>query len=190
MLKDSYSTPDYCHFSKIPEIYVNKIPVKILSNARKGATKMQHGDIMDQNWERHRTHQRVFFSHKAGLTAMLALPGIRNAIPAKIMDISLGGMGCIMKRHKNLVFHENDLLIMAEFYNLDRKRIAANLSLEIRWVLDVKNFENIGLGFRFIDPADEIKQQLSIFIDQGLNAQNLKIQKADSLAFIKKQIQI
>ena len=68
--------------------------------------------------------------------------------------------------------------------------IKKNKEAIYKWVLDVKIFENIGLGFRFIDPTDEIEQQLTIFIDQGLTAQNLEIQKADSLAFIKKQIQI
>jgi c-di-GMP-binding flagellar brake protein YcgR len=143
---------------------------------------------MKQNWDRHRTHQRVFFSHKAGLTAILALPGIRSAIPAKIMDISLGGMGCTMARHRNLVFHEKDVLTLAEFYNLERKRIISSISMEIRWVLDAENFANIGLGFRFIDLNDEMKIQFSDFIEQGINARNFLVQKADSQEFVKNQI--
>jgi hypothetical protein len=145
-------------------------------------------EIMDQNWEKHRKHQRVIFSHKDGLTALLALPGFRNAIPAKIMDISIGGMGCIMKRHKNLIFNEKDSLTLSEFHNLERKRIAANISLEIRWVLEDDNFKNIGLGFRFIDLTDEMKKELRSFIDQGLKAQNLYFQKTDSQKFVEKRI--
>jgi hypothetical protein len=145
---------------------------------------------MDKNWEQHRTHQRVFFSHKAGLTAVLALPGIRSAIPVKILDISLGGMGCTMQRHRNLVFHDNDFLTLAEFYNLERKRIISNISMEIRWVFDAENFKNIGLGFRFIDPSDEMKHQFSNFIDQGINARNLLVQKADSQEFVKDRIKM
>jgi c-di-GMP-binding flagellar brake protein YcgR len=145
---------------------------------------------MDQNWEQHRTHQRVFFSHKAGLTALLSLPGLRSAIPSKIVDLSLGGMACTMLRHQNLIFHEKDLLNLVEFYNLERKRITANISMEIRWVLDAENFNNIGLGFRFIDPADTMKQALRAFIDQGLNAQHIGIQKTDTQAFVKKEIQV
>jgi hypothetical protein len=145
---------------------------------------------MNQNWDQHRSHQRVFFSHKTGLTAILALPGIRSAIPAKIMDISLGGMGCIMQRHRNLIFHEKDLLTLAEFYNLDRKRVISNIAMEIRWLIDSETFTNIGLGFRFIDLSDEMKHQFSDFIDQGLHAQNLLIQKADSQEFVKQRIKI
>ncbi|RJP93703.1 MAG: PilZ domain-containing protein [Desulfobacteraceae bacterium] len=144
--------------------------------------------MMDKNWEQHRTHQRVFFSHKAGLTAILALPGIRSAIPVKILDISLGGMGCTLQRHPNLVFHEKDFLTLAEFYNLERKRIISTISMEIRWVLDAENFANIGLGFRFIDLNDEMKHQFENFIDQGINAQKLLIQKTDSQEFVKKRI--
>jgi hypothetical protein len=144
---------------------------------------------MSQNWERHRAHQRVFFSHKTGLTAILALPGIRSAFPAKILDISLGGMGCIMPRHRNLIFHEKDILTLSEFYNLERKRIISNISMEIRWLFDAESFTNIGLGFRFIDLGDEMKHQFNVFIDQGLNAQNLLIQKTDSQEFVKNRIE-
>jgi len=95
-----------------------------------------------------------------------------------------------MLRHQNLIFHEKDLLNLVEFYNLERKRITANISMEIRWVLDAENFNNIGLGFRFIDPADTMKQALRAFIDQGLNAQHIGIQKIDTQAFVKKEIQV
>ena len=144
---------------------------------------------MNQNWESYRTDQRVFFSHKTGLTALLSLPIIRSSIPVKILDISLGGMGCTMQRHQNLIFHKNDFLNLIEFYNLERKRVIANISMEIRWVLDTDNFNSIGMGLRFIDPPDEMTQHLITLINQGLKARNLEIQKIDTQEFVKKRIQ-
>ena len=142
---------------------------------------------MANEWEKQRKYKRVFFSKQQGLIALFALPGIQSTIPVKIMDISLGGMGCVLTRHPNLMFKEGDQLTLIELYDLERRRIPADIAVEIRWVIDMERFQSIGLGCRFSDTPPELEKRLQAFIEQGLSADEIKPQTADSKDFVKRR---
>jgi|GEM_PF-1648643 len=141
---------------------------------------------MANEWEKQRKHKRVFFSKQQGLTALFALPGIRSTIPVKIMDLSMGGLGCVLTRHPNLRFKEGDQLTLLELHDLERRRIPADIPVEIRWVIDMERFQSIGLGCRFSDTPPELKKSLQAFIEQGLSRDEIKPQNSDSKDFVKR----
>ncbi|MDZ7832397.1 MAG: PilZ domain-containing protein [Desulfobacterales bacterium] len=143
---------------------------------------------MTNQWEKQRKYKRVFFSRQQGLTALFALPGIQSTIPVKIMDLSLGGMGCVLIRHPNLTFKEGDHLTLIELHDLERRRIPADIAVEIRWVIDMERFQSIGLGCRFSDTPPELEKSLQSFIEQGPSADEIKPQTTDSKDFVKKKI--
>lgn len=143
---------------------------------------------MPTGMEKNREHERVFFSNKQRPTALLALPGIRSAIPAKVLDLSLGGMACALRRHPNLRFKAEDFLYLIEFQDIQKKRIPANIDIEIRWVIDAERFQNIGFGCSFVALSEKLRQELQFFIKQGLSVNHIRLQNADSKDFVEKNI--
>ena len=142
---------------------------------------------MGKKWDDIRKHKRVFFPAGQGIDAEFSLPGIESRIHAKILDLSGGGMGFVIKRHPNLKFKQGDVLDLLALNAPAGPLIQTRLSVEIRWVAEVENFANTGLGCRFIDIPEETEKRIVSYVEEMLErlASGKQTQNLDSVHHVK-----
>ena len=143
---------------------------------------------MANQWEKIREHPRVFFSPGDGLTAVFSVAGISDPIPARILDMSLGGIGCFTRRDDRLVLKDKGRLMLAGIDNADNLKIAASMAVEVRWIIDHAEFGHIGFGCRFLDTPEPVRRQIADFLNRVMAAGRQMLDAFDSKHYVKDSI--
>ena len=138
---------------------------------------------MATDWEQIRKHQRVLFAPKNHIMAVFSTQG--TATDVKVMDLSLGGLSCSMLRRERDLYQSGDRLVIREINDGNGLKIPMNTEIEIKWVMDIAGFNNVGFGCQFLNLADEGRKRLAQFIDGELKKGALKKQISDSKDYAK-----
>jgi len=102
-----------------------------------------------------------------------------------VLDLSLGGLSCIMKRLDQGAYQPGDHLVVREINDGDALKISMNTEIEIKWIQDISSFVHVGFGCQFLNLAKESREQLVKFIDDELKKDARNNQVSDSQAYAK-----
>ncbi|MFZ2632003.1 MAG: PilZ domain-containing protein [Desulfosalsimonadaceae bacterium] len=138
---------------------------------------------MATDWGKIRKHQRVLFTPKDRITGVFSTQG--TATDVLVLDMSLGGLSCIMKRLDQGAYQPGDRLVLLEINDGDALTFSMNTEIEIKWVQDISSFIHVGFGCQFLNLAEKDRERLARFIDDELKKDARNKQVSDSQTYIK-----
>jgi len=84
---------------------------------------------------------------------------------ASILNLSAGGLQFILRRDDDNGVRVGDRLLLQKIKGNEKLTFCANMELEIRWIIDVQYLEHIGVGCRFQNISDTLREKIGQFID-------------------------
>jgi hypothetical protein len=138
---------------------------------------------MTTDWGKIRKHQRVLFSPKDRITGVFSTQGRMTDV--MILDMSLGGLSCIMKRLDQGAYQSGDRLDLLEINDGDALTFSMNTEIEIKWVQDISSFVHVGFGCMFLNLVEGSRERLAKFIDDELKKDARNKQVSDSKEYAK-----
>ncbi len=102
---------------------------------------------------------RIFFPDKDGVAGIFDLPDSHNeSITAKIMDLCEDGIGLgLSQDDEGGKLFEGDRLILTEIVGTEDLHFLLNMTLEIRWIVNVKYFT---VGCEYVDLSQAVRAQI------------------------------
>ncbi len=143
---------------------------------------------MSQDWERVRAHKRIFFSKRQDVRARFTAGKKDLGFRAKVLDLSLGGLGCSMRRNQGIHLAKGVRLNLGLLGDGADWIVAADTPVEIRWILDIEGFDHIGFGCRFIDLDPSTEKALRQVINEELERRNRSGKVKDTIQLAEKVI--
>ena len=90
-------------------------------------------------------------------------------IPFHVANISKGGIRLIANKNIIKTITIRDILILNHISGNRHLEFMKNIKLKVRWVLNSKNIENIGIGCGYIVISDSVREQINDFIEAHSN---------------------
>lgn len=129
------------------------------------AARSMSGESRDQ-----RRHERLYLSTSEGIIGVFTHTGHRVDLEARIVDISMGGIGLALKKDGVQGVTKGDLLVLKKVSGNPYLRPMSNIVMRIRWVLYHETLDHVGCGCEFIN----IPQVYGLLIQQFIRAYCLK----------------
>jgi len=109
-----------------------------------------------------RRFKRIFFSEKDSVEAIFILPDEpTQQFKGNIMNMSEGGLFIsVTKDTKNDHFAEGVHLILKDINGTKPELNVEDTEVEVKWLLQVKFLDSLGLGCEFINIAEPAKKQI------------------------------
>ncbi|MFH0998206.1 MAG: PilZ domain-containing protein [Pseudomonadota bacterium] len=115
-----------------------------------------------------RCYKRVFYTAEDQMTGLFVFPGNNQKIlEAHILNVSVGGLHFTIKRNGMIPLKMGDRLKLIKLMGNSPLRIASDIEIEIKWVLDYRLMKHVGFGCEFRNLPDMISAQISDFIESG-----------------------
>ena len=106
------------------------------------------------------------FSMKDGITGIFSSPDFADdSITAIIMYLSAGGLQFILPRNTTHDISTRDCLILSKIQGMTDLKFPYKVELKIKWIMDLKHFEHIGVGCEILNAPDVIRDQIDQFVD-------------------------
>ena len=113
-----------------------------------------------------RGFQRIFFSIEDGIKGIFVFPDHqRGLLTANIINISEGGLGLALSKHKKDKIQKGDYVILAHIMGIQGLESLTNVETEIKWILDNPSLEFVGFGCEFLNAPESQRDAIRIFID-------------------------
>ena len=124
-----------------------------------------------------RLYKRVFYTAEDRMMGLFVFPGNNQKIlEAHIMNVSVGGLHCTIKRNGMISLKMGDRLKLIKLMGNSPLRIASDIEIEIKWVLDYRLMKHVGFGCEFRNLPDMVSSQLSDFIESGWKSSRMSVQ--------------
>ena len=81
-----------------------------------------------------------------------------------VKDLSLAGIGCILKRTEHELVHPGDRLVITNIQGTNAPDFLTHSSLEVEWVLDTEMLDHIGFGCSFLNLERTIQAKLDEYV--------------------------
>ncbi len=112
-----------------------------------------------------RRSPRVFFLKSEDITFRLKKSGEEEArFQVLVKDLSLAGIGFILKRTEHVVVRPGDRMIIADVHGAHATDFLIQSALHVEWVLDTEILEHIGFGCSFSDLDETVQAKLENYI--------------------------
>lgn len=115
-----------------------------------------------------RKYPRYAFPKENEINAQLSLPNGGDAFKARLLNISLGGLGLAIEKQSIEsieLIRENDEL---ELQSIEGHVILSDLidqKVQIKWILNYGPLKNIGLGCEFLNLNKRSKEVISALLE-------------------------
>jgi hypothetical protein len=138
---------------------------------------MVHKTNKEIEGKERRCYKRIFYSAEDRMIGFFVVPGNnQKVLEAHIMNVSVGGLHFTLKRNDMKSLKMGDRLILTKLMGNSPLRIASDIEIEIKWVLDHRLMKHVGFGCEFRNLPDVIGSQLSVFIESGWNSRSISVQ--------------
>ena len=125
-----------------------------------------------------RIYKRVFFSASQGPQADFYNPeSPGKPISTTILDLSLGGLGLLLRKNGEPLLEEGDLLILKHIKGLKNANLNKELKTVVRWIQNYHEFKHILFGCEFINLSDHDQDLFKNEIDTWAENVSPKRQK-------------
>jgi len=84
-----------------------------------------------------------------------------NTLKARLLDISEGGIGVVIKRNPSVKITKDTEFIIKDLNGMDSLKNLNNTNVKVKWVLDYKPLGNIGIGCAFEKLNTDCKEEIS-----------------------------
>jgi c-di-GMP-binding flagellar brake protein YcgR len=113
-----------------------------------------------------RKFKRAYFSNQDCPVGTL-VPAAKDhrSATAKIINISEGGIGFTLSKPDSEHFKKGERLILKEAAGGHDMGFLTDIEMEIRWTMNYPEFDNAGLGCEFIDPPQDLGENIRKFIE-------------------------
>jgi len=120
---------------------------------------------MSEYKQERRRYKRVFFSNQNDLAGILKLSDNHEVfLTAIIKDLSEGGLGFAVKRDQNNKIIAGSQLTLKNIRGSEHLTFMTDLKLEVMWVLDSGKLKNVGIGCRFLDIPQAVKEKIREYV--------------------------
>ena len=132
---------------------------------------------MEIEGKERRRYQRVFYAAEDRMIGLFVFPGNNQKIlEAHILNVSVGGLHFTIKRNGMIPLKMGDRLKLIKLMGNSPLRIASDIEIEIKWVLDYRLMKHVGFGCEFRNLPDMVSSQLSDFIESGWKSSRMSVQ--------------
>ena len=112
-----------------------------------------------------RKNPRVFFLKNEDINARLKKLGGEEAFfQVLVKDLSLAGIGCILKRTEPEMVSPGDQLVITTLQGTKAPDFLTQSTLKVEWVLDTDILDHIGFGGSFLNLDRAILAKLDEYV--------------------------
>ena len=112
-----------------------------------------------------RKNPRVFFLKNEDINARLKKLGGEEAFyQVLVKDLSLAGIGCILKRTEPEMVSPGDQLVITTIQGTNAPDFLTQSTLKVEWVLDTDILDHIGFGGSFLSLDRAILAKLDEYV--------------------------
>ncbi len=123
--------------------------------------KRKYGKIMNDK----RKYKRYIFPNDEKMTVDFRTPGTNGTIQARLLNISEGGLGfAISKEDASGIEIGTDLLIEG-IDGINQFEDFKEITGKVRWILDHKPLENLGIGCEFLNLHEEVQKEIGKLVN-------------------------
>ncbi len=97
-----------------------------------------------------RKFKRYIFPNDERMTVRMRLLQTEIAVEARLLNISEGGVGLAIVKNQELELEEESEMVIESMNQLVQLEKLQDVALKIRWIIDHKPLENMGVGCEFI----------------------------------------
>jgi hypothetical protein len=111
-----------------------------------------------------RRFERYVFHNDERIIVLLTLDNGGETVEARMLNISQGGLGLVIERARILSLKEKTILFLKEVDGKGRIAGLAGHSVEVKWILDYKPFNNLAIGCEFIDLNEKCRLEIDTLL--------------------------
>jgi c-di-GMP-binding flagellar brake protein YcgR len=112
-----------------------------------------------------RRYKRVFFSNQADLTGILRLSDNHETfLTAIVKDLSEVGLGFAVKRDQKNKIITGSQFTIKKIQGTEHLGFMTDLKLEVIWVLDCEKLKHVGIGCRFLDIPQAVREKIRNYV--------------------------
>lgn len=116
-----------------------------------------------------RKFRRVVFSANERVYGEFAFNGfLGDLTSAKISDLGAGGLRFILARDDCGDIGVGSIIFLRKIKGIARFGFVSDIEIEIKWVLDTPEFENVMIGCQFINISKTIRKRINQLIEADL----------------------
>ncbi len=113
-----------------------------------------------------RKHKRYIFPNDEKLTVDIRLPGKNGTVQARLLNVSEGGLGlAAMKEQVSGIKVDSEFLIES-LQGVIQLQCLQEVRVKVRWVVDHKPLENLGIGCEFINLQESGRAEISKMVEE------------------------
>jgi c-di-GMP-binding flagellar brake protein YcgR len=114
-----------------------------------------------------RQFRRVAIDPDDGIMGFISSPRLLadDSIAVNIIDLSAGGLHFFLPRGSLKEICTGDHLTLREIKGTKDLDFISNVELEVKWVAEHQLLKHVGLGCKFFNISDEIRQKIDHFVD-------------------------
>lgn len=116
-----------------------------------------------------RRYPRYAFPNEDEINAQLALPNGGGFLKARLLNISLGGMGLAIEKSHCSSIEDLDENVELHLQSIQGNVILGDLTSQkvlVKWILNYDPLKNIGIGCEFIELKKEYKDIIAALLIQ------------------------
>ena len=111
-----------------------------------------------------RKYPRIFLPGEEVVLAKIIPAAEEKTYDVRLLNISEGGIGFHCKRSEGLRIKVNDSLHLIGIIGHPHLGAVADLSMEVRWVMDEEYLDHVAVGCEFINLDDHNRELLQDFV--------------------------
>ncbi len=124
------------------------------------------------SFKEQRRYPRIFLPADEVTLAKIVPAGGEKTYDVRLLNISEGGIGFHCKRSAGIRFKINDPLQLIAIVGHPHLADVADLSMEVRWVMDEEYLDHVAVGCEFIDLDPHNRELLQDFVLVALAEHN------------------
>ena len=117
---------------------------------------------MDQTEKR--LYPRLTLKLDDGYFGQFKLPD-GQSFSAAIVNLSAGGVNLAVPENMRDKINENEVILLHNIIGGARLAFLEDIKSEVRWIKAMERSAYVSVGCRFMDLADNVRQQLKKFVD-------------------------
>lgn len=111
-----------------------------------------------------RRFERYVFHNEERIVVFLALDNGSDAVEAKILNISQGGLGLVMEKNRDPGLKEEAILFLKEVGGNGRISGLKGHSIKVKWILDYEPLDNLAIGCEFLNLNDRCRLEIEALL--------------------------
>ena len=123
----------------------------------------------DYDGSERRKFKRIVFSAKDEVMGAFKFSGLSDKLVSyKIADIGVGGLRFILPRDDDLKISIGDAFVLHEIKGKTQLEFAADIELEVKWVMDHEMFAHLMIGCEFVTITEDARKLIDQFVESEL----------------------